>query len=665
MMPKNSSMISIAFRICALVILFVILNISSAVAQIPCVRGYVRDAGGNPVADADLDFDDAITGERIYTPGDNTDQDGFYTVCVLPGIYNISYAPPAGTHLLGSQHFNVDLTSGQDTLINVTLGFGVVISGVLTDSSGGPVGEVDFDADVISTGERIYTPNDNSDSLTGAYWVVVPPETYRLRYQPPAGTRWLGMQLDSVPVFADTVIDLILEEGFLLSGHVTDSLGAGLEEITIDLRDAASGRKIYIPNDKSDSTGFYDAAVPGGLFQLRYEPPIGSRLVGAAIDSFAIATDISRDQILYSGWLLTVFVHDSTGRPIESADLDVIRESTGEKLFTPHDKTDSLGLATVAIPPDTFMVRVQPPIGTIFDQVVLHGVVISEDTALDFTLPEVQRVSLSGRITDSLGTGLPQIVIDLVSPATGEIVFVDNNVTDSLGGYDLAVPIGTFDMEIKPPRGSRYVAAKFTDVVFDADTTWDDIALESGFIFSAAVFDLQADPVAGADFDFILDSNGVELFTPHDNTDGEGAAMVTVPGGIYTIRLSPPPSSSYDQQHLSGYDLHSDTLETFILKRSSESPPEDFILKQNAPNPFNEVTSIHYLMLQSDDVSLKIYNSLGQLVKEFDLGPQSDGYYAIEWNGTDNNGARVASGIYFYRLITGHGKKTRQMLLIK
>lgn len=553
--------------------------------------------------------------------------------------------------------------------LDVTLDFGIVISGTLSDALGNPVGEVDFDADVVSTGERIYTPNDNSDSLTGAYWVVVPPETYRLRYQPPAGTRWLGIQLDSVSVFADTVINLIFEEGHLLSGYVTDSLGAGLEEITIDLRDAASGRKIYVPNDKSDSTGYYDAAVPGGLFQLRYEPPIGSRLVGAAIDSLAVASDISRDQTLYAGWLLTVFVHDTTGRAIEGADLDVIRQSTGEKLFTPHDKTDSLGLATVAIPSDTFMIRVQPPIGTIFDRVVLPDMVITDDTTLDIALPEVPRVNLSGRITDLSGTGLPQIVIDLVSPISGEIVFVDNNETDTLGNYSLAVPIGTFDLEIKPPRGSRYVAAKFADVTFEADTTWDDIVLISGYIFSASVFDLQADPVEDADFDFILESNGVELFTPHDNTDAEGAAVVTVRGGIYTIRLTPPPTSSYNQQYLSGYDLFSDTSETFFLGGESGSPPESFILKQNAPNPFDmaaeEVTAIHYLLLRSDDVRLKIYNSLGQLVRDFDLGPQSDGYHVIEWNGTDNKGARVASGIYFYRLITGHGKKTRQMMLIK
>lgn len=662
MMPN---MLHSSYKILSLLILFIILPHSGASAQISSVRGFVMDANGNPVADADLDFDDAVTGERIITPGDNTDPTGFYTVWVLPRVYHISYAPPPATNLMGKRFYNVDLTSGQDTVINVTLEFGNVISGSVMDSFGSPIGGIDLDADMLSTGQRIYTPDDNSDSLTGAYWIVVPSETYRIRFQPPAGTRWLGAQLDSVPVFADTVINATLEEGFLLSGYVTDGTGSGLENIGIDLRRKDTGEKIYVANKKTDSTGYYNSAVPAGLFELRYVPPSDSRYPGVAVDSFTIGGDLSRNQTLSIGLLLTAFVHDTTGNAIERADLDIIQESTGAKLFTPHDKTDSLGLATIAIPPDIYTVRVQPPVGSIFDRVVLEGLIISGDTTLDFTLNEVQRVNLNGRITDSSGAGLSGIVIEFVNHLTGENVYVPDNETDTSGYYSLPVPMGLFDVEISPPEGSRYVGMKFPEIVFEADTLWNDIVLESGFIFTANVFDIQGQPVEYVDFDFVAESSGLELFTPHDNTDSDGRAIVTVPGDIYTIHLSPPAGSQLEQQFLSGYSLAADTSEAFILKRGSETLTPAIILKQNFPNPFNEGTSIAYLLLQSGQVKLKIYNVLGQIIKEFNVGSQIDGYHVIEWDGTDFKGEPVASGTYFYRLITPYGRQTLKMLVIR
>jgi len=295
----------------------------NATGQIPCVSGFVTDPNGNPVADADLDFDDAVTGQRIYTPGDNTDPDGFYNVCVLPGICHISYAPYPNSNLLGHQIFNVDLSDGSSIELNVTLGFGEIISGVVKDPMNNPVGGVDIDAGRLSTGERIYTPNDNSDSLTGEFWIVVPPDFYRLRFEPSPGTRWIGLQLDSLDARSDTAFDVILEEGFLLSGTVTDEMNRGIDSISIDMRDRATGQKLYIANNRTDSTGFYAVAIPEGLFEFRFEPPRGSRYVGVAIDSFAVARDTAHNQTLQSGFIFTAVVTDSINNPVPNADVDL------------------------------------------------------------------------------------------------------------------------------------------------------------------------------------------------------------------------------------------------------------------------------------------------------------------------------------------------------
>lgn len=642
----------------------IFLLVSEAGSQIPCVYGYVRDPGGNPVVDADLDFDNAETGERIDTPGDDTDSDGYYIVCVLPAIYNISYAPPPGTNLLGRQFFEVDLRSGESLNLDVTLDYGVVIHGTVTDSSANPVAEVDLDADDLASGARIYTPDDDSDSI-GVYRIVVPPADYRLRFQPPAGTRWIGLQLDSVSVLSDVTIDVILAEGYLLSGIVTDNTGQRLADISIDLRDQTTGEKLYVANNKTDTAGAYNVAVPSGLYRLRFEPPFGSRMVGAVVDSFAVESDITRDQVLESGWLFSAFVHDSAGAPIEGADLDFIQESTGIKIFTPHDETDSQGFTTVAVLPDTYTVRVQPPHGSFFERAVLTGVSIISDTTFDFILHEADRVSLAGRVIDTSGTGLSDIDIYFFSSVTGDKISVSDNQTDSAGYYDVAIPIGIFDVEFSPLRGSRYVGVRMIDIAIETDTTWSDVALDSGLIFTGIVFGSDGLPVEDADFDFISEDSGEEIFTPHDDTDADGVAVVTIPAGDYQIELTPSPDSPFEPRILNGYTVASDTSEVFILKTGSDPLPSNFVLKQNFPNPFNDITSIPYVLFESVAVELAIFNQLGQQVAEYAHDPQGIGYRMIEWDGKDSQGQPVASGLYFYRLRTSVDEQTRRMLLIR
>lgn len=652
---------------CASSILFWMIFVAQdAQGRISCLRGFVFDPNGNPVAGADLDFDDAITGERLYTPGDNTDPTGFYTVCVPNGIYNISYAPPLHTHLLGFQIFNVTLHA--DSVINVTLDFGNVISGNLRGANGDTLPEVDLDADNLATGRRIYTPNDNSDSLSGDYWIVVPPGYYRVRYQPPLGTRWIGLQLDSVSVLADIVIDTVLYQGMLFSGHVTDTGGSGLQDIKVDLRHQDTGEKIYLANEKTDSTGYYNVAAPTGLFQLRYVPFSGSRYVGVEIDSFTIDSDIVRDQVLEAGWLLSGFVHDSTGNPIADADFDIIQESSGIKLYTPNDRTDTLGHATLTLATDTYTIRVQPPPGTIFDRLVVPGVLISADTSMDFLLPEVPKVNVTGRITDPAGTGLPDIAIDFSDTLFGSRVYVADNTSDSMGNYDMFVPIGSFNVEIAPPPGSRYVGRAIGAVTVAQDTIWDIIVLETGYIVSAQVLGPQGDPVEGADFDFILENTGETIFTPHDNTDPQGHAEITVFPGIYTIDLTPPAGSSLEPILSTGIDIGSDTSMTFFFSEAGKETSRAFLLKSNFPNPFDkrrDKTSFSYVLFRETTASLQIYNSLGQRVRRFNFGRQQPGYYVVDWNGRDDEGRSVASGVYLYRLDTGMGSDTNKMLLVR
>ena len=90
-------------------------------------------------------------------------------------------------------------------------------------------------------------------------------------------------------------------------------------------------------------------------------------------------------------------------------------------------------------------------------------------------------------------------------------------------------------------------------------------------------------------------------------------------------------------------------------------------LEQNYPNPFNPATRITFLVPdgQTQQVSLVVYDVKGARVKTLVDGLHGGGRYTVEWDGRNNAGERVASGVYFYRLVEKNYTNTKKMLLLK
>ncbi len=100
--------------------------------------------------------------------------------------------------------------------------------------------------------------------------------------------------------------------------------------------------------------------------------------------------------------------------------------------------------------------------------------------------------------------------------------------------------------------------------------------------------------------------------------------------------------------------------------------PNSFELFQNYPNPFNPNTTIPFTVYGSQLIvhspihtTLKIYNIRGQLVRTLVDDERLLGYYQVFWDGKDNSGKEVASGIYFYQLKTRDYSDTRKMILLR
>ena len=108
------------------------------------------------------------------------------------------------------------------------------------------------------------------------------------------------------------------------------------------------------------------------------------------------------------------------------------------------------------------------------------------------------------------------------------------------------------------------------------------------------------------------------------------------------------------------------TIDATALSVLGESAlPEAFALYQNYPNPFNPYTTISYDLPERADVTIVIFNLIGQEVKFFNAGILEPGRYHLRWNGTDNRGYPTGAGIYLYRINAGRFNQTRKMILTK
>ncbi len=125
-----------------------------------------------------------------------------------------------------------------------------------------------------------------------------------------------------------------------------------------------------------------------------------------------------------------------------------------------------------------------------------------------------------------------------------------------------------------------------------------------------------------------------------------------VSDGIYYYRLK--------QIDFSGAFEYSGEIEVLV-----DFTPQSFELSQNFPNPFNPTTTIQFQVPEASDVTIVIYDMLGQIVKELFVENVQAGNYSVEWNGVNNSGLKMSSGSYIYRMTAGNFVETKEMILLK
>lgn len=134
--------------------------------------------------------------------------------------------------------------------------------------------------------------------------------------------------------------------------------------------------------------------------------------------------------------------------------------------------------------------------------------------------------------------------------------------------------------------------------------------------------------------------------------------------GVDDIIVGAPLEPSFYVRGFFGIYSGDTTLVTGV-NEPENTRPGTFELKQNYPNPFNPETTIEYTLQSKDKVILKIFDSLGREVTTLVHQEQPAGEHIVRWNGTNSDGERVASGIYYYQLHIGSNTETKKAIYLK
>ncbi len=265
-------------------------------------------------------------------------------------------------------------------------------------------------------------------------------------------------------------------------------------------------------------------------------------------------------------------------------------------------------------------------------------------------------------------------------------IFTDRQVSGDMAGGAIPVDIdrnGELDIVFVTASGWLYACRQdgsdignfpvYTDAFFNcpplaADVDGDDryeIILQS-HLNSIYIYNHDATPVTG--FPFTMNFNGSTPATLTDFDDDGNYELITgYSNGVLVIKLRRPLGNLDAWTSYRGGDSRQGSFaSTGFTSNTDEVAITELRLAAAYPNPFNPMTTISFsLPKAAQNVALIIYNSKGQKVKTLFSGTADKGSHSLVWNGTDDIGRSVGSGVYFYRLNASGQSLSRKMLLLK
>lgn len=218
---------------------------------------------------------------------------------------------------------------------------------------------------------------------------------------------------------------------------------------------------------------------------------------------------------------------------------------------------------------------------------------------------------------------------------------------------------------LAPPATPQTVGSAVRSVSPTSATPGDTITVtvtpdSSGILFYAVMEDIDCLVYTGK---HTADDNPI--------TKPDSLTFIRIGGAPFSYKVVVPPSGTYAITGLFWNDpddkvpIKPNPTVDVELFGEKQDLPEVCRLGDNRPNPFNLLTRISYQLPERTSVSLKIYNLSGQLVKTLVEGQKPSGWHSVQWDGRDDSGKAVASGIYFYRLETIEFAQAKRALILR
>ena len=187
--------------------------------------------------------------------------------------------------------------------------------------------------------------------------------------------------------------------------------------------------------------------------------------------------------------------------------------------------------------------------------------------------------------------------------------------------------------------------------------------------FVVSVLDEDGAAIAGAVVTFSVTAGGGTLSATTDTTDANGQAATRLTlgsdAGTNTVSATVEGLASVTFTATGQEDPLVSLFDTFLGGGKLVALPDSPQLAQNAPNPFNSQTVLAYFLPAASPARVEVFSLSGQRVAVLQQGPQQAGYHRLRWNGRDDAGHPVASGMYLYRLMTEETVLTRKLVLLR
>ncbi len=255
----------------------------------------------------------------------------------------------------------------------------------------------------------------------------------------------------------------------------------------------------------------------------------------------------------------------------------------------------------------------------------------------------------------------PDMNTDIAIPADGSSVSLDFSNNSSLSIAFTSGEVANQIISVKQVS-SDSISTEFPTVPeFTNAINYIDISLDVQNIVAELTFEYDEGTVTG--FGLNEDSLVVSVF---DSLDSRGFIWHLLPSTVDTDSNT----ITVTTDHFSLWAIASNTEELITsvddgMEDETLTIPNQFILEQNYPNPFNPTATIQFILPRSVQVSLKIYNSLGQEVRNLIDTTIPAGENSIIWDGRNSTGQLVSSGLYFMRLQAGEFTDIKRMTFIK